>query len=135
MKILNFKNFMEKYILKNKTMNEPELQRVCKYPKYLRVSKIYSDKGFVNFDKGSMGGTHWTCFIVKGNKSFYFDTFGSQPDKILLNQLSKPIIYHSYKLQDINSKLCGSFCLYLFYLSGRMQYYDTISKMYFNKVK
>ena len=67
---------------------------------------------FANIDNGSMGGTDWSCFIVKDNKLFYFDSFGGQPDKFLLKQLPKPITYHYYKIQDINSKLCGSYCLY-----------------------
>ena len=46
-------------------MKESELQRVYKYPTYPRDGKIYSDKGFVNVDNGSQGGTQWTCFIVK----------------------------------------------------------------------
>ena len=111
MKVLSFKDFMKKYKLKNATMNETELQRVYNYPIYPRDCKIYSDKGFVNIDNGSQGGTHWTCFYIKDNKSFYFDSFGGQPDKFLLNQLPKPIIYHNYKIQGINSKLCGSYCL------------------------
>ena len=132
MTILNFKDFMKKYNLKNDTMSESQLQRIYKLPIYPRVSKIFSDKAFVDTDNGSMGGTHWTCFIVKDNKSFYFDSFGGQPDKFLLNQLPKPIIYHNYKIQDINSKLCGSYSLYFFYLIERMNYYDTILKMYFD---
>ena len=110
-------------------MNEFELQKVYNYPIYPRDSKIYSDRGFVNIDNGAQGGTHWTCFIVKDNKSFYFDSFGGHPDKFLLKQLPKPIIYHNYKIQDINSKLCGSYCLYFFYLIERMNYYDAILKM------
>ena len=113
-------------------MDESELQRVYNYNIHPRDSKVHSDKGFVNIDDGLMGGTHWTCFIVKDNKSFYFDSFGGHPDKFLLNQLPKPIIYHNYKIQDINSKLCGSYCLYFFYLIERMNYYDTILKMYFD---
>ena len=131
MRIINFKNFMKKYNLRNNTMNESELQKIYNYPIYPRDSKIYSDGGFVNIDDGSMGGTHWTCFIVQDNKSFYFDSFGGQPDKFLLNQLPKPIIYHNYTIQDINSKLCGSYCLYFFYLIERMNYYDTILKLVF----
>ena len=131
MKILNFKDFMKKYKLKNNTMNESELQRVYKYPLHPRDSKIYSDKGFVNIDNGSQGGTHRTCFIVKDNKSYYFDSFGGQPDKFIFNQLAKPIIYHNYKIQDINSKLCGFYCLYFFYLTERMNFYDTILKLVF----
>ena len=58
-----------------------------------------------------MGGSHWTCFIVKDNKSSYYDSFVGQPDKILLNQLPKPTTYHIYKIPDINSQLRGH-CLY-----------------------
>ena len=131
MKVLNFKNFMKKYNLKNDTMNESQLQKVYNHPLYPRDSKIYSDKGFVNIDNGRMGGTHWTCFIIKDNRSYYFDSFGVQPDKFLLDQLAKPIIYHNYKIQDINSFLCGSYCLYFFYLIERMNYYDAILKLLF----
>ena len=131
MKILTFKDFMKKYNLKNKTMNESELQRIYNYPIYPRDFKIYSDKGFLNIDNGSQGGTHWTCFLVKDNKSFYFDSFGGAPDKFLLKKLPKPIIYHNYKIKDINSKLCGSYCLYFFYLIERMNYYDTILNLVF----
>ena len=122
MKILNFKEFMKKYQLKNDTMNESELPRIYFYKKYPRDSRIYSDKGFVNIDNDIMGGTHWTCFIVKDNQSYYFDSFGGAPDKFLLKKLPIPIICHNYKIQDINSKLCGSYCSYFFYLIERMNY-------------
>ena len=46
-------------------MNESELQRVYNYPIYPRDSKIYSDKGFVNIDNGSQGGTPWCAFLLK----------------------------------------------------------------------
>ena len=135
MKVLNFKDFLKKYKLKNDTMNESQLQKVYNYDIYPRDSKIYSDKGFINIDNGAQGGSHWTAFYIKNNKSFYFDSFGGAPDKFLLKQLPKPIIYHNYKVQDINSKLCGSYCLYFFYLIERMNYYDSILKMYFNDFK
>ena len=112
-------------------MNESELQRFYNYPLYPRDSKIYSDRGFVNIDNGSQCGTHWTCFIIKDDKSYYFDSFGGAPDKFLLNQLPKPIIYHNYKIQDINSRLCGSYCLYFFYSIERMNYYDVVLKLVF----
>ena len=65
------------------------------YPINPRDSKIYSDNGFVNIDNGSMGGPHWTCFIVKDNKSFYSDSFGVSPNNFLFNQLPQPKIYHN----------------------------------------
>ena len=52
-------------------MNECQLQKVYIYPIYPRDSKIYSDKRFVNLDKISQGGTHWTCFMVIDKKSYY----------------------------------------------------------------
>ena len=115
-------------------MIESDFQRVYKYSIYPKDSEIYSDKGFVNIYNGSMGGSHWTCFIIKDNKSCYFDSFGGNPDKFYINQLSKPIIYHNYEIQDINFSLCGSYCLYLFYLFERKNYYDDFLKLYYDKV-
>ena len=112
MRILNFKDFMKKYILRNDTMNQSELQRIYNYPIYPGDSKIYSDRVFVNIDNGSQGGSHWTCFIVKDNKSYYSDSFGVQPDKFLLKQLHKSIIYHNYTIQHIIFNLCASYCLF-----------------------
>ena len=131
---LNFKGFMKKYNLKNNTMNESQLQNVYNYPVNPRDSKIYSERGFVKIDNGSQNGTHWTAFYVKNNKSYYFDSFGGQPDNVLSNQLSKPIISHKFKIQDIDAKLCGSYCLYFFYLIERMTFYYAISKMYFQTI-
>ena len=74
------------------------------------------------------GGSHRCAFHVKNNESFYFDLFGGQP-VVFLNQLSKPITYHNYKIQDIKSKLCGPHCLYFFHLVEKMKYYDAILKM------
>ena len=110
MKKLNFKNFMNKYKLRNDTMNESELHRVFHYPIYPRGSKLFSDKVYVIIDDGRMGRSHWVCFIVEHNKSFYYDSFGGRPGKCLLNQLPKPILYHNFKIQDIYSRLCGSYC-------------------------
>ena len=72
MKVLIFIDFMKQYKFKNDTMNESELQRVYNYPIYPTDSKTYSARGFVNIDNGSQGGTHWTCFVVKDKKSYYF---------------------------------------------------------------
>ena len=97
-------------------MNKSQLKTIYNHPIDPRDSEIYSNRGFVDIDNGSMGGSHWTCLLIKDNKSYYFDSFGVAPDKFLLNQLPKPILYHNYKIQDIYSKLCGSYCLYFFYL-------------------
>ena len=113
-------------------MKESKLQRLYNYRIYPRDSKILTDREFVNIDDGSMMGTHWTCFIMKNNKSYYHNSFGGTLDKILLNHIPKPIIYHKFKIKVINSRLCGSYCLYFFHLIERMNYYDALIKMYFD---
>ena len=74
---------MKKNTFKIITSNESDLQQNYNYPIYPRDSKLYSDKVFVKIDNGNMGGIHWTCFIIKDNELFYFDSFGGQPDKFL----------------------------------------------------
>ena len=68
-------------------MNESELQKFYNYPIYPRDAKIYSHKGFVKLDDGWMGGSHWTAFYIENKKSYYFDSFGGQPDNFLLKKL------------------------------------------------
>ena len=91
-------------------MNESQLPKIFNYPKYPRDSKIITYRRFVKIDNGNISGSHWNCFIIKDNKSFYFFSFGDNPDKFLLSQLSRPIIHHSYRIRDANFKLCGSYC-------------------------
>ena len=121
---LNFKQFMKKDNIKKDTVNESELHRLHIYDIYPRDSKIYSDKGFVDIDNGNMGRTHWTSFHTQDNKSFYFNSCGGQPHKLLPNQLPKPVSYHKCKIQHINFRLWGSYCLHFFYSIERLKYYD-----------
>ena len=52
---------MKKYILKDDTINESEVQRVCDYKQYPTDSKVYSETGFVKIGDRKSGGKHWTC--------------------------------------------------------------------------
>ena len=97
-------------------MKESELQKVYNYLRYPRFSKFLADKAFVLIDNGSMGGTHRVCVSIKYNKSIYCDGFGDTPDTFLLQQLSKPVIDLKCRIQDTKFNLCGSCCLYFFYL-------------------
>ena len=114
MSIFVLKVFMKTYISKIGSRDDSDVQKTYKFNKYPKDSKINSDKGFINIDNGEQGGTHWDYFILKNGKSIYFVIFGGAPDKFLLNQLPKPIIYHNYKIQRIFSRLCGSYFLVVF---------------------
>ena len=112
-------------------MIESELQRVYNYPIYPEDSKKFTQEGFVNTDNGTIAGYHWTTFYVRKNKVFYFDSFGDSLDKYFFDQLPKPASCHNEKTHDINSRLFGTYCLYFFYLIGRMKHCDDTLKMPF----
>ena len=112
-------------------MNGSELQKVYDYRMYPNISDIYSDKVFISLNNGSMGGSHWCCFILKDKKSSYFDSFSGQLDQFLRNQLPKPIIYHNSKNQDTSGTLSGCYCFYFFCSFERKNYYDAVLKIYF----
>ena len=59
------------------------------------------------------------CNNKNGDGKIFFDSFGGNPDKLLLHQLPKPIISHNYKIQNIDSMLCGSYCFLFFLFSGK----------------
>ena len=82
-----------------------------------------------------MNGIHWTCFIIKDNRSYDCDSFGGDLDKFLLNHLPKPIIYHDYKILDIHFILCGSYCFSFFHRIEKMKDYDTKLKMCSDTIK
>ena len=94
--VFNLKRFVKKHSIKDDTMTESGLQKVYDYSINPECSAFFSDRTFVNFDNGSMGGSHWAAFYVKNSKLFSFDSFRGQLDNFLLSQLPKPIIYHDY---------------------------------------
>ena len=91
---------MKKFVFEIDIMKKSELQKFYNYPTFPSDSKTSSGKRFVNFDTGAQGGTPRTCFYITDNKSFYFDSFGGAPGKVLLHQLPKPIYYSIYKIQN-----------------------------------
>ena len=66
--------------MEDEATRESYLTRSLNNKIYPRGSKIITPQGLLNIDNGSMGGTHWTFFYEKDNKSFYLDSFGGLPD-------------------------------------------------------
>ena len=63
-------------------MTQSDWRKVFNYHIYPEGSIITFNKGYVNIENGSMGGTHWTCFHKKDKKSYCFDAFGGQVKKL-----------------------------------------------------
>ena len=104
--------------IKDDTLTESHLQKFWNFSTYPWDSVRTDDKRFVKTDIGKMSDTHCTCFYVRGNESYYFESFGGPPDKLLLKRLPKPFTFHHHKVQEINSNLSGTCCLNLFYLKN-----------------
>lgn len=72
----------------------------------------------INLENHNDKGSHWCCFILDYNISLYFDSFGAPPP-LEVEQIIKiyyPKIYYNQEIiQDINSKLCGYYCIGLLY--------------------
>ena len=108
------KNLMWKMIFWMKVI----WKKVYKCFIYPTDSKLNRNKKIVNIDNGSIGGIYWTCFYKKDKKSLDFDSSGGAPDKVVLQQLPKLITEHSYKIPDINSRLCVTYCLIFYLIEG-----------------
>lgn len=64
----------------------------------------------INLDNSS--GTHWVAVFHHVDFILYFDSFGVMPFKNLYNQsIKKPVHYNIFIIQDINSVLCGWYCI------------------------
>ena len=52
--------------------------------------------------------------IQKILKSCFFDSFGGCPEKRLIQQIPKSITFDKYKIQDKDTRICCTYCLYFF---------------------
>ena len=127
----SLKSFMMKHNKKVDTMVEADLKKLYDLPIYPRDSEITTNKGSVVFNTGSMGGPQWVCFSITDKKSYFFHSLGGPLEEFFLTQLSKTIIFHIFFFQVINSKNCGTFCLYTLCLIERMGYSKAVLKVFF----
>ena len=74
-----------------------------------------------NTDRHDKPGTHWTAWMVEGDKIEFFDSFGRSPNN---NQFpyefkdfifDKNVSYSAFRVQQYTSSTCGYFCMYYIY--------------------
>ncbi len=71
----------------------------------------------INLDDKAGAGTHWVCFSKIGKTIYYVDSFGMPPPENELKVFNKEndtIHYNKKQIQNINSILCGYFCIGFF---------------------
>lgn len=68
----------------------------------------------VNLDSNSGSGTHWVCFMKRGNTVFYFDSFGNLRPPVEITRylgVTVDIKYNYDRRQSFDSVICGHLCL------------------------
>ena len=78
------------------------------------LPRIAKDGGYiVNLDDMGKSGTHWVAIFVSGNRGTYFDSFGVEhlPHEILKFLVNKDLHINIFRIQSINSILCGYYCI------------------------
>ena len=71
MTISTLKSFMKKYNLGDDTRTGTTFKKIYIFSIYPSNSILNIEKRFLKIDDGNRGGTYWSCFYVKDNKTFY----------------------------------------------------------------
>ena len=67
----------------------------------------------INLDTSSGPGTHWVCYIKRGNRVNYYDSFAVTPPVELLHYWGdKAVVSFNYSVdQKSGEVICGHLCL------------------------
>lgn len=71
-------------------------------------------------------GTHWVLCEVGPKSSYYVDSFGVVPPTEIISRATTPIHYSKTDIQNLESSLCGYYCLYLMIQRSRGRGYKSI---------
>jgi len=86
------------------------------YSRDILPKQIKKDEcGIINLDTQIGPGTHWVAYRNGKNEAEYFDSFGlTLPSEIqkYLSTSRKQIFYSGDEIQELDSVLCGYWCLY-----------------------
>ena len=110
MNYLSFKEFVNKYGLKNEATSNVEIKENLKLMNtscviLMRDDKFITTSGIVNLHPTK--GTHWVMFV----NEFYFDSYGFPPPLNITKQINNGI-YSEYQIQKDDS-FCAAYCLYV----------------------
>lgn len=110
------------------------------YKDMLNTMNVVKGCYIINLEDSSDfgNGSHWVCFILDTNKKLYFDSYGIIPSDDIIQFMNRyknniPIVYNIDQIQDIDSVLCGFFCLYFIYYITILNKYKTNYKLLMNK--
>ena len=92
----------------------------------------------INLDELENAGTHWVCCAPGKKALWYFDSFGmgfpqefksSRSRSDQGSKAPKPVIWSSSQYQNINSVLCGYYCLFFLHQWAQgKDFYDILKQ-------
>lgn len=76
------------------------------------------ETGILNLDTSDNNGTHWTCWIKKGELILYFDSYGLSPPLEMIDYFKKDksykgMYYSNMIIQPDNTVICGHLCVFI----------------------
>ena len=77
-------------------------------------AKETKTKSLRNYEprRPSGDGTHWVAWFKRGDKKWYFDSFGLPPPTELNNYLGH-VFYPTEQIQPRQAVICGHICLFV----------------------
>ena len=128
MNYLSFKEFVNKYGLKNEATSNVEIKEILKLMNtscgiYMRDDKFITTSGIVNLHPTK--GTHWVMFTNQN----YFDSYGCPPLTNILNHINNGI-YSEYQIHKDDS-YCAAYCLYVLYLTNIIGFKNAVLNLYY----
>ncbi len=82
------------------------------------IKKLKKDGNYIiNLENHNQGGSHWTALILSKKNCLYCDSFGMPPPEqlyLFLEKKYKKVDFSRKEIQDMDSTLCGYFCLEFF---------------------
>ena len=131
MNYLSFKEFVEKYRLKNEATSNVKIKEILQVLKvpcgiYMRDDKFNTPSGIVKLHPSV--GTHWVLYIHK----YYFDSYGCPPPLNIMKQI-KNGFYSEYQIQK-NDSYCAAYCLYVLYLTQIIGFKNAVLNLYYQNL-
>ena len=129
---LSFKEFVEKYGVKNEATSNVKIKEILNELNipcgiYKRDDKFNTTSGIVNLHPSV--GTHWVMYTNKN----YFDSYGCPPPLNIMSFINNGI-YSEYQIQT-NDSYCAAYCLYTLYLTNKIGFKNAVLNLYYQTFK
>ena len=131
MNYLSFKEFVNKYGLKNEATSNVEIKEILKLMNtscgiYMRDDKFITTSGIVNLHPTK--GKHWVMFTNQN----YFDSYGCPPPLNITKQINNGI-FSEYQIQKDDS-YCAAYCLYVLYPTNIIGFKNAVLNLYYQNL-